>query len=169
MFVVTVTDSLGGVAGQVEMTIAWDLVGDFDGDGSVVFGDFLLFAQVFGTKAGEEGYNGMCDLDGDGKKEMVAAAKDTGLWLLRPGADPRAEWSVSLIDSKSKGFEHAAVLADLDGDGTDELYAASDDDRELRRYVWEGGRPVREAIYARPDTTPILTWNLMPVPEALVP
>jgi hypothetical protein len=109
------------------------------------------------------------DVDGDGKKEVVAAAKDTGLWLLRPGADPRAEWSVSLIDSDSKGFEHAAVLADLDGDGTDELYAASDDDREVRRYVWEGDRPVREVIYARPDATPILTWNLMPVPEALVP
>jgi len=109
------------------------------------------------------------DVDGDGKKEMVAAAKDTGLWLLRPGADPRAEWSVSLIDADSKGFEHAAVLADLDGDGTDELYAASDNDRELRRYVWEGGQPVRETIYARPDATPILTWNLMPVPQELVP
>ena len=109
------------------------------------------------------------DVDGDGKKEMVAAAKDTGLWLLRPGADPRAEWSVSLIDSDSKGFEHAAVLADLDGDGTDELYAASDDDREVRRYVWEGDQPVRETIYARPDATPILTWNLMPVPQELVP
>jgi hypothetical protein len=109
------------------------------------------------------------DVDGDGKKEIVAAAKDTGLWLLRPGADPRAGWSVSLIDSDSKGFEHASVLADLDGDGTDELYAASDNDREVRRYVWEGDQPVRETIYARPDPTPILTWNLMPVPQELVP
>jgi hypothetical protein len=109
------------------------------------------------------------DVDGDGKKEMVAAGKDTGLWLLRPGADPRAEWSVSLIDPDSRGFEHAAVLADLDGDGTDELYAASDNDHEVRRYVWEDGQPVREAIYARPDATPILTWNLMPFPQELVP
>jgi hypothetical protein len=109
------------------------------------------------------------DVDGDGKKEMVAAAKDTGLWLLRPGADPRSEWSVTLIDADSKGFEHAAVLADLDADGTDELYVASDDDREVRRYVWEGGEPLRETIYARPDPAPILTWNLMPVPQELVP
>jgi hypothetical protein len=109
------------------------------------------------------------DIDGDGTKEMVAAAKDTGLWLLRPGVDPRAKWSVSLIDSDSKGFEHAAVLADLDGDGTDELYVASDHDREVRRYVWEGDQPVRETIFARPDPTPILTWNLMPVPQELVP
>jgi hypothetical protein len=109
------------------------------------------------------------DIDGDGKREMVAAAKDTGLWLLRPGEDPRAGWSVSLIDSDSKGFEHASLLADLDADGTDELYVASDDDREVRRYVWEDGEPVRETIYVRPSSTPILTWNLMPVPEALVP
>jgi hypothetical protein len=109
------------------------------------------------------------DVDGDGKKEMVAAAKDTGLWLLRPGADPRAEWSVSLIDSDSKGFEHAAVLADLDGDGSDELYVASDDDREVRRYVWENDEPVRETIFTRADPAPILTWNLMPVPQELVP
>jgi hypothetical protein len=109
------------------------------------------------------------DIDGDGKKEMVAAAKDTGLWLLRPGVDPRAEWSVSLIDSDSKGFEHAALLADLDGDGADELYVASDGDREVRRYVWEGDDPVRETIFTRPDPTPILTWNLMPVPEKLIP
>jgi hypothetical protein len=39
----------------------------------------------------------------------------------------------------------------------------------VRRYVWEGDQPVRETIYARPDATPILTWNLMPVPQELVP
>jgi hypothetical protein len=109
------------------------------------------------------------DVDGDGKQEMVAAAKDTGLWLLRPAADPRAEWSVSLIDADSKGFEHAALLTDLDGDGTDELYVASDDAREVRRYTWVAGQPARETIYSRPDATPILTWNLMPVPQELVP
>ncbi len=109
------------------------------------------------------------DVDGDGRKEMVAAAKDTGLWLLRPAADPEAEWSVSLIDADSKGFEHAAVLADLDEDGIDELYAASDSHFQVRRYVWVDGKPDRETIYTRPDRTPILTWNLMPVPEQLVP
>lgn len=109
------------------------------------------------------------DVDGDGAKEMVAAAKDTGLWLLRPGSDPRAGWSVSLIDADSKGFEHAALLADLDGDGIAELYVASDDAREVRRYTWVGGQPVRETIYTRPTATPILTWNLMPVPQELVP
>ena len=38
------------------------------------------------------------DVDGDGVKEMVAAANKSGLWLLRPGDDPRAEWSIESID-----------------------------------------------------------------------
>src|SRR5262249_44442746 len=65
------------------------------------------------------------DVDGDGKREIVAAAFKSGLWLLRPGPDPHQPWSVTSIDRNSSGFEHAAKLADLDGDGRDELYVAS--------------------------------------------
>ena len=43
------------------------------------------------------------------------------------------------------------------------------DDREVRRYVWDGSRLARETIYTRPDQRPIFTWNLMPVPVALIP
>ncbi|MCP5060138.1 MAG: hypothetical protein GY937_25835 [bacterium] len=108
------------------------------------------------------------DVEGDGAKEMVVAAKDSGLWMLRPGADPKAAWEKSLIDAKSKGFEHAALLTDLDGDGRDELYVASDDDREVRRYAWQDGKIDRAVIHKRSGTLPILTWNLMPVPVELV-
>ena len=134
------------------------------------------------------------DVDGDGRKELVAAAFSSGVWLLRPGSqsgegkrpegpelpwssarsEPEAsgvpgEWEVELVDPDSAGFEHAAILADLDGDGVDELYVASDRHKELRRYVWRSGRPVRETIYRRPDLRPIFTWNLMPVPVELIP
>jgi hypothetical protein len=109
------------------------------------------------------------DVDGDGKKELVAAAYSKGVWLLRPGDDPRAEWQAERIDADSAGFEHAALLADLDGDGTDELYVASDKHKEVRRYVWNGSFFDRETIYRRPDDRPIFTWNLMPVPVELVP
>ena len=108
------------------------------------------------------------DVDGDGNKELVAAAFKRGVWLLRPGAAGGA-WQIEQIDADSGGFEHAALLTDLDGDGKDELYVASDQDKELRRYRWIDGRSVRDTIYVRPDDRPIFTWNLMPVPVELVP
>ena len=110
------------------------------------------------------------DIDGDGKLEMVAAAYSSGLWLLRPGADPMTPWSVESIDKNSGGFEHAAILTDLDGDGRDELYVASDKHKKVRRYTWNGHRLVPETIYTRPaGEGGVFTWNIMPVPLALVP
>ena len=111
----------------------------------------------------------MGDIDGDQRKELVAAAFSSGLWLLRPGDDPMAPWRVESIDRESGGFEHAAILTDLDGDAVDELYVASDKHKQVRRYVWNGRRLVREVIYRRPDDRSIFTWNLMPVPVELVP
>ncbi len=109
------------------------------------------------------------DVDGDGVKEMVAAANKSGLWLLTPGDDPRAEWSISSIDRNSGGFEHAAILTDLDGDGVDELYVANDDDGEVNRYVWVDGEPSRELLYTYPEGLSGFTWNIMPAPVELIP
>jgi hypothetical protein len=109
------------------------------------------------------------DVDGDGKNEMIAAAFSSGLWLLRPTDDPKAKWKAQRVDRDSAGFEHAAILTDLDGNGTVELYVASDRHKEVRRYVWDGQRMKREVIYKRPDDRPIFTWNLMPVPMELIP
>jgi hypothetical protein len=109
------------------------------------------------------------DVDGDGIKEMVAAANKSGLWLLRPGDDPRAEWSIESIDRNSGGFEHASILTDLDGDGVDELYVANDDDGEINRYVWVDGEPQRELLYTHPEGLSGFTWNIMPAPTALIP
>ena len=39
---------------------------DFDGDGTVGFGDFLQFAQQFGLSPGDVGYGARYDLDGNG-------------------------------------------------------------------------------------------------------
>ena len=108
------------------------------------------------------------DVDGDGKREMVAAAMKSGLWLLRPQHDPKKAWSVTSIDKDSSGFEHASLLTDLDGDGTDELYVASDDQGEVRRYVWTGRGFARQTIFKRPVPGSVFTWNLMPVPVDMV-
>jgi hypothetical protein len=109
------------------------------------------------------------DIDGDGKLELVAAAYSSGLWLFRQGPNPMEMWKMELIDRGSSGFEHATILTDLDGDGIDELYAASDKHKEVRRYVWNGSRMVKETIYKRPDNRPIFLWNVMPVPMELIP
>jgi len=109
------------------------------------------------------------DVDGDGQQELVVAAFSSGLWLFRPGADPKGAWRSELIDADSGGFEHASILVDLDGDGADELYVASDRHKQLRRYVWNGEKLVREVIYDRPDDRAIFTWNLMPLPLDLIP
>jgi hypothetical protein len=112
------------------------------------------------------------DFDGDGRKSLVAATFSAGVWLLRPGDDPENPgegWSKELIDKDSGGFEHATIAADLDEDGRDELYVASDNDSEVRRYVWADGEFGREVIYRRTNGNSVFTWNIMPVPVDLVP
>jgi hypothetical protein len=108
------------------------------------------------------------DLDGDGKKEIVVALFQKGVWWLRPGPDPTQTWRKKAIDRRSSSFEHAVIATDLDGDGVQELYVASDNDKALRRYVWDGRRMAKEVIYEREDNRSILTWNIMPIPLELV-
>lgn len=107
------------------------------------------------------------DVDGDGSKEMVAAGSKSGLWLLEPGDDPSEPWKKTSIDRDSGGFEHAALLTDLDDDGKDELYVASDTHGEVRQYRWRDGVPWREVIHRHPGGLQGFTWNLMPFPVRL--
>lgn len=88
------------------------------------------------------------DLDGDGTRELIATGMRTGLWRLDPKED--GTFTARQIDGSTGGFEHAAHLADLDGDGAPELYVASEPERgprELRRYVWKDGRMRREILH----------------------
>jgi hypothetical protein len=107
------------------------------------------------------------DVDADGRREIVAALHKAGLWLLRPAGD--VSWERRLIADDSSGFEHAAVLADLDEDGRDELYVASDDQQEVRRYSWRGGATEREVLYRYSGGLSGFTWSLTPVRASLVP
>ncbi len=109
------------------------------------------------------------DVDGDGRREIVAAPAKAGLWLLRPSDRPGIPWRTERIADNSSGFEHAALLADLDEDGRDELYVASDDQNEVRRYQFRQGTWTSEVLYRYPEKLPGFTWNLTAVPAALVP
>lgn len=108
------------------------------------------------------------DVDGDGKRELVAAPFSSGLWLLRPGANANQTWGKTLIAKDSSGFEHASILLDLDGDKKDELYVASDRQGEVRRYTWNGEGFDKEVIDTREVPKAVITWNLMPVPTSVL-
>ena len=105
------------------------------------------------------------DVEGNGTKELVAATHKRGLFLLRPGSP----WKIDLIASDSSGFEHAAILADLDSDGRDELYVASDDQAEVRRYDWTAEGWKKEVLAKFDDGLGRFTWNLMFAPVSLLP
>ena len=106
------------------------------------------------------------DVDGDGQQEMVAATHRQGIWLLRPEHDA---WTTQQITDDSTSFEHAAILLDLDRDGRDELYVASDNQNELRRYDWSADGWSYDVLVKHSPTTPRLTWNLTAAPRELVP
>lgn len=98
------------------------------------------------------------DLDGDGKKELVAAAMKTGLWVLKDNGD--GTWTTQNIERNSSGFEHTAYEADLDGNGQLELYVASDDQRELRSYVYNPATRLYDKTVLGPIKKGTITWNM---------
>ena len=106
------------------------------------------------------------DIDGDGVLEIVAATHKAGLFLLRRSGE---SWTQEIIATDSSSFEHATIFLDLDGDGRDELYVASDDQGQVRRYTWQGDAWQRETILEYADGLPRFTWNIMAAPVALLP
>ena len=89
------------------------------------------------------------DVDGDGKTDIVATGAESGVWVLRQ--EETGAWTADRIDAESSGFEHAALVADLEGDGKYEIYVASDPQQELRRYEWNGDRFERQAVVKIPE------------------
>jgi hypothetical protein len=146
--------------GLLHRTEIWRYEADTPADQGVPIAEFEDRLGRFLTPA---------DLDGDGKKEIVAALYQKGVWWLKPGDDVSKPWTKRVVDRDSKSFEHAALATDLDGDGRQELYVANDDGKTLRRHVWNGRRLVKEDIYKREDDRSILTWNIMTIPVGLVP
>ena len=101
------------------------------------------------------------DVDGDGKAELIASTLEAGVWMIKPGQD---EWATKLVDRNSGGYEHATALADLDGDGKLEIYAASDDQQQLRRYRWTGEEFERTDLFT--ITSRHITFGLAPCLDA---
>ena len=100
------------------------------------------------------------DLRGRGARSIVVTTMKAGVWEITPLKGLDGPWGKERIDGRSGGFEHAAGVADLDGDGRNELYVVSDDDDEVRRYLWDGER-YRRTVIATIERSDI-TWNLLP-------
>jgi hypothetical protein len=95
------------------------------------------------------------DVNQDGKIDLVAGGLASGLWLLEQDG---AAWKQTQIAKDSSGFEQPVLLADLDGDGALEIYVASEDQGELRRYRWKNG--AFEKTVVAPLNKGDITWNV---------
>ncbi|QDU83524.1 FG-GAP repeat protein [Planctomycetes bacterium Pla163] len=122
-------------------------------------------AQVMDLKGAMCRFLDVGDIDGDGKQQIVAATSRDGIYSFdRDGA---GEWTRRKVAGgfRSSGFEHAMVLADIDGDGIEEVIAGSDTELQVQAFAWEAERSrwiprklcdVTDGLY--------LTWNIMPLP-----
>lgn len=97
------------------------------------------------------------DIDQDGKQELVAAAFSSGVWVIEPDGKG---YTSTCIDSKSGGFEHAAYIADLDGDGNSELYVADDRSGAVNQYLYVDGKFEPKTINRRVVASQAMVWNI---------
>ncbi len=97
------------------------------------------------------------DIDHDGATELVAAAFSSGVWVIEKNG---ATYSKKSIDTKSGGFEHAAYIADLEGDGKQDLYVANDRGGTIVRYIPKAGRFQSKILNRRAVPSQAMVWNI---------
>ena len=108
----------------------------------------------------------VADLAGRGRNELVVSTMKAGVWRLSPPASRGGAWEKSIVDKSLTGFENAAGVADLDGDGKPELYVAADDQDEVVQLSWNGTTFDRKSLYGMDKSD--LTWTVQScVPEPL--
>ncbi len=97
------------------------------------------------------------DFDGDGTKDLIAAAKKTGLYRVN---FKNGNWSTTQFDANSASFEHAIVAADIDADGQKELYVAADNQQELKRYDWNPETKTFDKTLIGKLQPSVFTWSI---------
>lgn len=99
------------------------------------------------------------DFDGDGKKELIAAAMKTGLYRINP--EGGGKWTTTQFEKNSSSFEHAIVAADIDNDGKRELYVAADNQQQLNRYDWNADKNTFDKKLIGRLQPKVYTWNVV--------
>jgi hypothetical protein len=169
------TDLDGDGRDELYVAVEGEALGDGGGGGKGNVTRFLIDGDSIGEgEVIHELPGPMCrflnagDTDGDGKREIIASTRENGIrsiyldggtWKSRPVAP----------SFTSGGFEHATVVFDWDGDGIDEVFAASDPPshaRRLYRFSWlpEKGRYSNEELFKWPNSENYMTWMLQPLP-----
>ena len=90
---------------------------DFDGDGTVGFSDFLIFAGVFSAREGDEKYDTRYDLNGDGEigfSDFVIFAQNFGKEVPTPVvAIPDANLRVAIEAALDKAIGASVTQAEM--------------------------------------------------------
>ncbi len=96
---------------------------DFDGDGTIGFGDFVKFAAKFGLRHGDVGYDAQFDLNDDaeiGFADFLIFAENFGKEVTAPGAGVTTKmyWTAH--------GTHKIQRSNLDGSGVEDLITGLD-------------------------------------------
>ncbi|MAW59380.1 MAG: hypothetical protein CMJ94_00945 [Planctomycetes bacterium] len=106
----------------------------------------------------------LCDTTGDGVNEIIAATRKAGIFRIH---QEDGEWKTKKIvmSYMSGGFEHATYAFDWDGDGKDELFVASDEQKKMNMFrhnsETDSYKPTGIASWKGSD---YFVWNVMPLP-----
>ncbi len=109
---------------------------DFDGDGTVGFSDFVLFARNFGTQVGDATYDARFDLDVDGSvgfSDFVVFARQFGQFVVRDNQQPVTVGAIAAQTLTAGGDDATVDLSDSFSDPDDDplKYSASSSDTSV--------------------------------------
>lgn len=161
--------------GKVEIYAALEGPGlrpDFTGDGPGNLAGYTFGADGSVTKQMIMDLKGpMCrflavgDIDGDGRPQIVASTSRDGIFSFT--RDDEGVWDRRKVAGgfRSSGFEHAMAVVDVDGDGIDEVVAASDKEKQIQAFHWDGekDRWVPDKLLDV-DVVSYMTWGILPIP-----
>jgi|GEM_PF-2053966 len=161
--------------GKVEIYAALEGPGlrpDFTGDGPGHLASYTFGADGSVTKEIINDLKGpMCrflsvgDIDGDGRPQIVASTSRDGIFSFSRADDGTWDRRKVAGGFRSSGFEHAMVVVDVNGDGIDEVVAASDKEKQVQAFEWDGekGRWVPDKLLDV-DVASYMTWGILPIP-----